>query len=135
MHGASALLLGISISLDEFAIRFTLGLLRVPAGLVIVLIALQAFTFSPNSGYASETASASASAKASNESPASHSRHLDWCYSAGNCSPNAGIMLFITVQVGAAASLPRAHQAASELEEGLRLQMPEIADVLVHTEP
>jgi putative Mn2+ efflux pump MntP len=43
MHGAGALLLGISISLDELAIGFTLGLLRLPAGLVIVLIALQAF--------------------------------------------------------------------------------------------
>jgi putative Mn2+ efflux pump MntP len=42
-HGAGALLLGISISLDELAIGFTLGLLRLPAGLVIVLIALQAF--------------------------------------------------------------------------------------------
>jgi putative Mn2+ efflux pump MntP len=37
------LLLGISISLDELAIGFTLGLLRVPAGLVIALIAVQAF--------------------------------------------------------------------------------------------
>jgi hypothetical protein len=134
MHGASALPLGISISLDELAIGFTLGLLRLPAGLVIVLIALQAFILT-QLGYASETGSASASAKAPNESPASHSRHLDWCYSAGNCSPNAGIMLFITIQVGAAASLARAHQAASELEEGLRLQMPEIADVVEHTEP
>jgi putative Mn2+ efflux pump MntP len=42
MHGLGALLLGVSISLDELAIGFTLGLLRVPAGLVIVLIALQA---------------------------------------------------------------------------------------------
>ena len=37
--------------------------------------------------------------------------------------------------VGAAASLARAHQAASELKEGLRPQMPEIADIVVHTEP
>jgi manganese efflux pump family protein len=43
MHGIGALVLGISISLDELAIGFTLGLLRVPAGLVIVLIALQTF--------------------------------------------------------------------------------------------
>ena len=42
-HGASAVLLGISISLDELAIGFTLGLLRLPAALVIVLIAAQAF--------------------------------------------------------------------------------------------
>ncbi len=43
VRGLSALLLGISISLDELAIGFTLGLLRLPAALAIVLIALQAF--------------------------------------------------------------------------------------------
>jgi putative Mn2+ efflux pump MntP len=40
-HGPSALLLGLSISLDELAIGFTLGLLRLPAGLVIAVIAVQ----------------------------------------------------------------------------------------------
>jgi putative Mn2+ efflux pump MntP len=40
-RGRGALLLGVSISLDELAIGFTLGLLRLPAGLVIALIALQ----------------------------------------------------------------------------------------------
>lgn len=44
MRGPGALLLGISISLDELAIGFTLGLLRLPVALVIALIALQAFT-------------------------------------------------------------------------------------------
>ncbi len=43
MRGAGALVLGVSISLDELAIGFTLGLLRVPAGPVIVFIAIQAF--------------------------------------------------------------------------------------------
>ena len=43
LRGASALLLGTSISLDELAIGFTLGLLRLPATLVIGLIAVQAF--------------------------------------------------------------------------------------------
>lgn len=42
-RGPAALLLGISISLDELAIGFTLGLLHVPAGLVIALIAVQTF--------------------------------------------------------------------------------------------
>ncbi len=42
-RGPGALLLGLSISLDELAIGFTLGLLRLPAVLVIALIALQAF--------------------------------------------------------------------------------------------
>jgi putative Mn2+ efflux pump MntP len=43
LRGTSALLLGISISLDELAIGFTLGLLQLPAALVVVLIGLQAF--------------------------------------------------------------------------------------------
>jgi putative Mn2+ efflux pump MntP len=43
LGGTSAILLGISISLDELAIGFTLGLLALPVGLVIALIALQAF--------------------------------------------------------------------------------------------
>jgi cation diffusion facilitator family transporter len=47
----------------------------------------------------------------------------------------AGSVLFITVPVGATASLADAHRLASELEEALRLQLPEIADVVVHTEP
>lgn len=42
-RGPGALLLGLSISLDELAIGFTLGLLRLPPALVIALIALQAF--------------------------------------------------------------------------------------------
>ncbi len=41
MHGMGALLLGVSISLDELATGFTLGLLRLPAGLIVALIALQ----------------------------------------------------------------------------------------------
>ncbi len=41
-RGPGVLLLGLSISLDELAIGFTLGLLRLPAALVIALIAVQA---------------------------------------------------------------------------------------------
>src|SRR5690348_4742464 len=41
-RGFGALLMGLSISLDELAIGFTLGLLRLPAVLVIALIAVQA---------------------------------------------------------------------------------------------
>jgi manganese efflux pump family protein len=43
MDGLGAILLGVSISLDELAVGFTLVLLRLPARLVIVLIAVQAF--------------------------------------------------------------------------------------------
>lgn len=43
LRGTGAILLGVSISLDELAIGFTLGLLALPVALVIALIALQAF--------------------------------------------------------------------------------------------
>jgi putative Mn2+ efflux pump MntP len=42
----SALLVALSVSLDELAIGFTLGLLRLPVALVIVLIGAQAFVLS-----------------------------------------------------------------------------------------
>lgn len=48
---------------------------------------------------------------------------------------DAGIVLFITIPVPATEPLAHAHQVASELEETLRQKMPEIADVVVHTEP
>jgi putative Mn2+ efflux pump MntP len=41
-RGLGALFLGVSVSLDELAIGFTLGLLRVPVALVVALIAVQA---------------------------------------------------------------------------------------------
>jgi len=43
LHGVGAILLGVSISLDELAVGFTFGLLRLPIVLVIGLIAVQAF--------------------------------------------------------------------------------------------
>jgi cation diffusion facilitator family transporter len=46
-----------------------------------------------------------------------------------------GDVLFITVSVGPTASLDQAHLLASQLEEELRLELPSIADVVVHTEP
>lgn len=46
-----------------------------------------------------------------------------------------GSVVFMTVPVGRAASLAEAHQLASELEEALRRQLREIADIVVHTEP
>jgi manganese efflux pump family protein len=41
-HGVAILALGISISLDEFAIGFSLGLVRLPAVPVLIAIAVQA---------------------------------------------------------------------------------------------
>lgn len=48
---------------------------------------------------------------------------------------DAGSVLFITIRVAETASLSDAHRLASTLEEALRQQIPEIADVVVHTEP
>ena len=46
----------------------------------------------------------------------------------------AGRVIFLTLGVSVEISLVDAHQLASELEEDLRLQIPNIADVVVHTE-
>ena len=46
-----------------------------------------------------------------------------------------GIVVFLTVSISGGASLADAHQRASELEEALRKRLPQIADVVVHTEP
>jgi len=43
LRGPAMLLLGLSISLDELAIGFTFGLLKLPVVLVVVTIAVQAF--------------------------------------------------------------------------------------------
>jgi cation diffusion facilitator family transporter len=48
---------------------------------------------------------------------------------------DSGRVLFLTVGVGDAASLTDAHQIASELEDGLRARVPDLAEVIVHTEP
>src|SRR5215207_3636656 len=45
-----------------------------------------------------------------------------------------GVLLFVTVQI-AANSLAEAHERASEIEERIRAELPEVADVVVHTEP
>jgi cation diffusion facilitator family transporter len=47
----------------------------------------------------------------------------------------AGTVMFMTVRVGRGVSLADAHRIASSLEEALRLRLPELADVVVHTEP
>lgn len=45
-HGAALLLLGLSVSLDELAIGFTLGLLHLPVLPVLIAIAVQTFLVS-----------------------------------------------------------------------------------------
>jgi divalent metal cation (Fe/Co/Zn/Cd) transporter len=46
-----------------------------------------------------------------------------------------GLVAFITLGLDPASTLADAHGRASEVEERLRSEHPEIADVIVHTEP
>jgi cation diffusion facilitator family transporter len=50
-------------------------------------------------------------------------------------STDAGRVLFLTLGVGPEETLADAHRLAGELEEDLRQRLPDIADVVVHTEP
>ena len=46
-----------------------------------------------------------------------------------------GLVAFLTLRFDPAATLADAHSRASEIEERIRRAVPEIADVIVHTEP
>jgi cation diffusion facilitator family transporter len=46
-----------------------------------------------------------------------------------------GLVAHLTLRLGAGRVLADAHARASEIEERIRLRLPEIADVVVHTEP
>jgi cation diffusion facilitator family transporter len=48
---------------------------------------------------------------------------------------DAGRVVFLTLSVGSHESLADAHRLAGELEEELRRRFPDLADVIVHTEP
>jgi cation diffusion facilitator family transporter len=48
---------------------------------------------------------------------------------------DAGLVIFLTVRVDPDAGLAEAHELAGELEEAVRRGRPDIADVVVHTEP
>jgi cation diffusion facilitator family transporter len=50
-------------------------------------------------------------------------------------STEAGRVLFLTLGVDTGETLADAHRLAGELEEELRQEVPDIADVVVHTEP
>ena len=50
-------------------------------------------------------------------------------------STDAGRVLFLTLNVGGSTPLGEAHRLAGELEEQLRAQLQDLADVVVHTEP
>jgi len=46
-----------------------------------------------------------------------------------------GLVAYLTVRLGGESALSTAHARASEIEEAIRRERPEIADVIVHTEP
>jgi cation diffusion facilitator family transporter len=46
-----------------------------------------------------------------------------------------GVLVFVTLRVAPERTLAEAHALASEVEERIRERLPEIADVVVHTEP
>jgi cation diffusion facilitator family transporter len=48
---------------------------------------------------------------------------------------DAGLVAFLTLGLDAGSSLDDAHNQASEIEARIRAEAPEIADVVVHTEP
>jgi len=50
-------------------------------------------------------------------------------------STEAGRVLFLTLGVNADETLTSAHTLAGELEEELRQQVTDIAEVVIHTEP
>ena len=54
---------------------------------------------------------------------------------AAACARDEGLVAFLTLGLDPADSLAEAHARASEVEERLRRARPDIADVIVHTEP
>ena len=48
---------------------------------------------------------------------------------------DAGVVAYLTLGLDGATSLDAAHARASEIEARIRVEAPEIADVVVHTEP
>jgi cation diffusion facilitator family transporter len=48
---------------------------------------------------------------------------------------DSGLVAYLTLVLDATASLDEAHSRASEIEARLRLEAPEIANVVIHTEP
>ena len=52
-----------------------------------------------------------------------------------SCAPTDGLLAYLTLGLDPASPLAEAHARASEIEERIRLARPDIADVIVHTEP
>jgi divalent metal cation (Fe/Co/Zn/Cd) transporter len=48
---------------------------------------------------------------------------------------DAGLVAFLTLGLDGSSRLESAHAQASEIEERIRRERPDVADVIVHTEP
>jgi cation diffusion facilitator family transporter len=48
---------------------------------------------------------------------------------------DAGLVAFLTLRIGGTARLDEAHARASAIEERIRRELPELGEVIVHTEP
>jgi divalent metal cation (Fe/Co/Zn/Cd) transporter len=48
---------------------------------------------------------------------------------------NEGLVAFLTLRLDPGASLAEAHSRATEVKKRIRAERPDIADVIVHTEP
>ncbi|MFM9164074.1 MAG: cation transporter dimerization domain-containing protein, partial [Solirubrobacterales bacterium] len=46
-----------------------------------------------------------------------------------------GVVVFLTVAMPGPLALAEAHERASEIERTIRSRLPEVAEVVVHTEP
>jgi cation diffusion facilitator family transporter len=46
-----------------------------------------------------------------------------------------GLVLYLTLGVDGSSTLDDAHRRASEIEEGIRAALPEVSEIIVHTEP
>jgi cation diffusion facilitator family transporter len=46
-----------------------------------------------------------------------------------------GLVLFLTLGIGGSSTLDEAHRRASEIEEEIRAALPDLSEIIVHTEP
>ena len=120
-RGPRALLLGLSISVDELAVGFTLGLLRLPAALAGLRSSRSEHSPSPNSASGLGTASANGYGKAPSASLAPRSPPSRLSCSQKNCSPDrwSAPMSRTTSRRRAARTTPWAGRTAAP--PGLRL--------------
>ena len=72
---------------------------------------------------------------ATSSSGSSGSRPARCRASCASSTPTTGLLAYLTLALDPGTSLADAHARASEIEERIRRERPEISDVIVHTEP